>query len=688
MVNSSGPVYIECATDIAFVSINNPPVNASTAEVRRGIIDALESLSSVIGLKAVVIIGAGTTFVSGSDIREFSGPLPSPQLPLVIAAIENAPWPVVAAISGVALGGGFELALGCDGRIATRTSIVGLPEVKFGIIPGAGGTQRLPRLVGVAKAIELVANGTRVPAPTAYELNMIDALSDGDLRSDAAKFARALTEKRRIADVAVPPSPPGAIEKSVVDARRKSKGLPAVEEAIASVLRAAELPLVEGLAKEREIFQLLRTSVEATALRYQFFAERAAVRLPALRDVTPRNVETVGVIGGGTMGSGIAVSFLDAGYHVALVERDEAALSAAVDRVRALIARSLNNSRISQVVHDRRLERFSPTSVLEDLANSDLVIEAVFEDMAVKQSLFRKLGTLVKRNAILASNTSYLDINEMARATERSHDIVGLHFFSPANIMRLIEVVKADDTAPDVLAAALDVGRRLGKVPVVAGGCDGFIGNRIYSSYRQHCEFIVEDGAWPEEVDAAIEAFGFAMGPFAVGDLSGLDIAWQRRKRLASNRDPRMRYVDIPDTLCEAGRFGCKSGAGYYHYDGLCQRTPDPIVHGIIEAASRAKGIARRPFSVLEIQRRAVAAMINEAGLVLEDGIAQRSSDIDVVLVNGFGFPSYRGGPLFWAAHQPRKRILAAIDEIEATAGGHGFRRCRIDDILDALANV
>lgn len=677
-------VRVERDGDVAVIVIDNPPVNASSAAVRSGLLNALDELSHAADVKAVVIIGAGTTFISGSDIREFSGPLPQPQLPLVIQAIENAPWPVVAAISGAALGGGYELALGCDARIATKNSVVGLPEVKLGIMPGAGGTQRLPRLVGVAKAIEFITGGTRVPAPTAQTLGMVDALSEKDLRSDAVAYARKLAGKQRIAERAVPPSDTAAIDKAAADARRKGKGVPAVEEAIASVRRAAELPVTEGLAKEREIFQRLRTSFEAAALRYQFFSEREAARLPSLRDVVPRNVETVGVIGGGTMGSGIAVSFLDAGFPVTLMERDDAALAAGLDRIRGLYDRSLKSGRIDQAERDKRLGRLSSTVTIEDLAKLDLVVEAVFEDMAVKEELFRKLDAVMKPGAILASNTSYLDLNEIARTTRRPQDVVGLHFFSPANIMRLLEIVKADATAPDVLAAALKAGRRLGKIPVVAGVCDGFIGNRIYSAYRQQCEFMIEEGAWPEEVDAAIEAFGFAMGPFAVGDLSGLDIAWQRRKRLAATRDPKARYVEIPDRLCEAGRLGQKTGAGYYRYPKPGVREVDPVTRDIIEAASKAKGIARRAFTPAEIQRRALAAMVNEAGLLLEEGIAQRPSDVDVVLVNGYGFPAHRGGPLFHAAHQPRAEITAAIDETEAAAG-FGFRRARIDAVLDAL---
>lgn len=681
---ASAVVRTERDGDVAVIVIDNPPVNASSAAVRSGLLGAIDELSRAANVKAVVIIGAGTTFVSGSDIREFSGPLPPPQLPAVIEAIEKAPWPVVAAISGAALGGGYELALGCDGRIAAKNAVVGLPEVKLGIMPGAGGTQRLPRLIGIPKAIELITGGTRVPAPTAHALGMVDALSEKDLRADAVAYARSLAGKQRVASRDVPVADSAAVDKAASDARRRGKGVPAVDEAIASVERAAKLPIMEGLAAEREIFQRLRTSFEAAALRYQFFAEREAARLPALKDVAPRNVESVGIIGGGTMGSGIAVSFLDAGFPVVLMERDDAALAAGVERIRGLYERSLKSGRIDTAERDKRLARLTTTTSVDALASLDLVVEAVFEDMAVKRELFGKLDAVMKPGALLASNTSYLDLNEIAHTTKRPQDVVGLHFFSPANVMRLLEVVKADATAPEVLAAALKVGRRLGKIAVVAGVCDGFIGNRLYSAYRQQCEFMIEEGAWPEEVDAAMEAFGFAMGPFAVGDLSGLDIAWQRRKRLASTRDPKTRYVEIPDRLCEAGRLGQKTGAGYYRYPKPGVREVDPVTRDIIEAASKAKGITRRAFTREEIQRRALAALVNEAGLLLTEGIAQRASDIDVVLVNGYGFPGHRGGPLFWAAHQPRAEIEAAIGEIER-AGGLGFRRAKVASVLETL---
>lgn len=678
-------VHVERDGDVAVIVIDNPPVNASSAAVRSGVLAALDDLAKQKDVAAVVIIGAGSTFVSGSDIREFSGPLPLPQLPTVIEAIEKAPWPVVAAISGAALGGGYELALGCDGRIATKNSVVGLPEVKLGIMPGAGGTQRLPRLIGIAKSIELITGGTRVPAPTALALGMVDELSDSGLRKDAVAYARRLAgQKHRIAERDVPSSEAAAIDKAASDARRKGKGLPAVDEAIASIKRAAEQPFGPALAAEREVFQRLRGSFEAAALRYQFFSEREAARVPSLKDVEPREVATVGVIGGGTMGAGIAVAFLDAGFPVTLVERDETALNAGVERIRGLYDRSLKSGRIDQAERDKRLARLSPSASLDALKDTDLIVEAVFEDMDVKQDLFRKLDAVAKPGAILASNTSYLDLNAIANTTKRADDVVGLHFFSPANVMRLLEVVKADATAPDVLAAALKVGRRLGKIAVVAGVCDGFIGNRLYAAYRQQCEFMIEDGAWPEEVDAAIEAFGFAMGPFAVGDMSGLDIAWHRRKRLAATRDPRARYVTIPDTLCETGRLGQKTGIGYYRYPKPGVREVDPATHEIIKLASKTRGITRRGFTAEEIQRRVIAAFVNEACLLLQEGIAQRASDVDVVLVNGYGFPAHKGGPLFWAAHQPRADIHKAIDEI-AAATGFGFRKADIDPVLDAF---
>ena len=680
------PVRLERDDRVGVVVIDNPPVNAGSAAVRKGILDAIHIVSQDPALDAAVLIGAGKTFISGSDIREFGRPLSDPQLPAVIAAIEACPKPVVAALHGSALGGGFELALACDARIAALGTLVGLPEVKLGIIPGAGGTQRLPRLVGIASAIEIITSARRVPANEALSLGMIDRIAEGELRTDAVAFALSKRGKRPLDEVPVPAEPFEMIETAAATAMKKGKGRPAVEQAIHAIRLTASLPFSEGLAKERQVFQQLRVSDEAAALRHLFFAEREASRVPAIEGCKPGSVELVGVIGAGTMGAGITLAFADAGIPVLMVERDEDALARGVKRVRENYDRLVSTGRISPQQAEKRLSLIRPGLDFAALADADLLIEAVFEDMSVKQALLRTLDTLVRPNAILASNTSYLNLDVMARATALPERVVGLHFFSPANVMRLLEVVQGAETAPDVLATALAVGKRIGKISVVAQVGEGFIGNRIYYAYRNQCEFMLEEGAYPEEVDAALEAFGFAMGPFAVGDLSGLDIAWRTRQRLAETRDPRMRYPDILDKLCEAGSFGQKAGRGWYRYEPNKRKgVPSDEARYLIEDASTRKNITRRKFAEQEIIARALGAMVNEAVLLLAEGIAQRPSDVDLAMVHGYGFPNYRGGPLFWASRQPRREITAALAAVQK-ATGFGFRRADVESVLDKMA--
>lgn len=682
-------VRLEREGTVAVVVIDNPPVNAASWDVRQGLMEAIERACADPDITAVVLIGAGTTFIAGADIREFDQPPRDPQMPAVIAAIEACPKAVVAAIHGTALGGGFELALGCDARVAAPGAVVGLPEVTLGIIPGAGGTQRLPRVVGLAKAIELITSGRRVKVEDAHRLGLIDAVSSGDLRAQAVAHAAALGgRKRRLRDLPVPPESAEAVEAAAAAAMRSARGRVAIKEAIEAVRNAARLPVAEALAQERATFLRLRGSEEAAALRHLFFAERAAARVEGIDNASAQPIARVGVVGAGTMGSGIAVCFLDAGFPVALVERDQDSLDRGLERIRGIYRRAVEAGRLGAEEAERRLSVITPATSLSVLAQADLVIEAVFEDMALKQSVFRDLDAAVKRGAILATNTSYLDVDAIAAATARPEDVLGLHFFSPANVMRLLEIVRGARTAPAALATALAVAKRLGKVPVVARVGEGFIGNRIYSAYRTQCEFMLEEGAFPADVDAALTQFGFAMGPFAVGDLSGLDIAWSTRKRLAATRDPRARHPDLLDRLCERGRFGQKSGAGWYRYpDGARRGEPDPEVHALIEQVSREKGITRRTFAAEEITWRALAAMVNEAALLLEEGIAARPSDVDLVMVHGYGFPSHRGGPLFWASRRERAEVRAALDRL-AAATGYGFRRGDVDAVLDSLSRA
>jgi 3-hydroxyacyl-CoA dehydrogenase len=679
-------VRLEREAGVAVLVIDNPPVNAGSWEVRNGLLETVRAACADPALRALVLIGAGRTFIAGADIREFDKPLRDPQMPAVIEAIESCEKPVVAAIHGAALGGGFELALGCDARIATADAVVGLPEVMLGIIPGAGGTQRLPRLIGLAAAIEIITSARRVDAAEARRLGLLDAVVESDLRAAAVRHAQELApHKRRLRDLPLPSEVAEVVEKAAASALARGKGRTAVAEAIGAVRDCARLPFAQALAKERTTFQRLRESEEAAALRYLFFAQREAARVSGIEAAKPRTVHQVGIIGGGLMGSGIAVCFLDAGFPVTLVERDQSTLDGAVERIRTTYRRAVASGRLTEDEMAKRLGRITPSLNLAALASADLVIEAVFEDMAVKQALFRELDPLLKEGALLASNTSYLNLDRMAAVTNRPADVVGLHFFSPAQVMRLLEIVRGELTAPDVLATALAIGKQIGKVSVVARVGEGFIGNRIYSAYRFACEFMLEEGAYPDQVDAALVSFGFAMGPFAVSDMSGLDIAWATRKRLAATSDGAARFPEVLNRLCEKGRFGQKAGAGWYRYTQDARRgAVDPEVRTIIDAVSAARGIIRRAFTPEGIQHRALAAMVNEAALLLSENIAERASDIDLVMVNGYGFPSQCGGPLFWASRRSREEIAAALDSVAAASGG-SFRRGDVNAVLDGL---
>ncbi|HVU43010.1 MAG TPA: 3-hydroxyacyl-CoA dehydrogenase NAD-binding domain-containing protein, partial [Xanthobacteraceae bacterium] len=491
----------------------------------------------------------------------------------------------------------------------------------------------------------------------------------------------ALGATRRITDRPVPPADESAVAAAADAAIRKGRSRPAIVESVAAVRRASALPTSEALRVERATFQQLRESEEAAALRYLFFAERAALRAVA-PVAEARTVRAVGVIGAGTMGAGIAAAFIDAGLAAWLIDVDDAAVARGLSRVRETEDRAVRTGRIAQADADARLARLRPSTRLADIAGADLVIEAVFEDIDAKTAVLRDVAAATAAGTIIASNTSYLDLDVLAAATPRPTDVVGLHFFAPANVMRLVEVVRGKATSDAAFSAAFSVVKRLGKLPIVSGVCEGFIGNRLYSAYRMQCEFMLEEGCLPAQVDAALEAFGFAMGPFAVGDLSGLDIAWRNRKRLAASRDPRSRYAPALDRLCEMGRFGRKAGAGWYAYAAPdSEKAPDPIVHALIEQIARDKGIARRAFSDAEIVTRAMGALVNEAALLLAEGITSRPADIDLVMVNGFGFPKHRGGPVFWATRLPRAEVERAVDQVEAAAG-HGFRRGNLDLVL------
>ncbi|MBB5572799.1 MULTISPECIES: 3-hydroxyacyl-CoA dehydrogenase NAD-binding domain-containing protein [Rhizobium] len=644
----SDTVSATLTDDVLVVTIDNPPVNALSADVRAGLMTALDRAEKDNAVVAVILTGAGNTFIGGADIKEFGKPPVEPLLPQVIARIEDFSKPVVAAMNGATLGGGLEVALACHKRDAVPSAKIGLPEVKLGIVPGAGGTQRLPRLIGTAAAIELISNGRVVSASEANKLSIIDSLVENSLIAAAIAAAKSAADLplRRTGKLPVPSDSEEAIDKAVAEALRKARGQHAPAEAVRLVRLAATTLLDEGLAEERRTFVALRDSEEAAALRHVFFAERAAGKVEGLEKVAPRKIETVGLVGTGLMGSGIAVAALNAGYRVVGIEQTREAADKGRERITGILDKAVQSGRLDTAGRDDRLSRLAVAADAQEFAQADLIIEAVFDDLTVKTELFQRLDGIVRADTILATNTSYLDPNIIAAATAHPERVVGLHFFSPANIMRLLEVVNCHKTAPDVLASALAFAKRLGKLPVVCGVTEGFIGNRIFSAYRREAEFMVEDGALPHEIDAALEAYGFPMGLFAVYDMAGLEIAWARRKRQAPTRDPAARYVVIADRLCEAGRFGQKAGRGWYSYpDG--QRTVDPEVTALIEAARAEKGIAPKSFTADEIVTRLLKAMADEGEALLAEGIAARASDIDLVMINGYGFPPHKGGPMF-----------------------------------------
>ncbi|TCR91763.1 3-hydroxyacyl-CoA dehydrogenase NAD-binding domain-containing protein [Rhizobium sp. BK376] len=638
---------------VLVVTIDNPPVNATSADVRAGLMAALDRAEVDATVQAIALTGAGNTFVGGADIKEFGKPPVEPTLPQVIERIEAFRKAAVAAINGAALGGGCELTLACHHRIALSSAKIGLPEVKLGIVPGAGATQRLPRLTGTPAAIELISSARLVGAGEARSLGIVDAVVDADVVGAAAEVAKGLVGKplRRTGALTVPDAPADTLEKAAADAARKAKGQRAPLEAIRLVRLAATAPLAEGLAEERRTFLELRDSDEAAALRHVFFAERAAGKVDGLETVKARKVDVIGIVGTGLMGSGIAVAALNGGYRVIGVEQTQDAADKGRERISGLLDKAVQTGRLDAAGRDGRLQRLTVTSDASELAAADLVIEAVFDDLVVKTELFQRLDNIVRPDAILATNTSYLDPNAIAAATAHPERVVGLHFFSPAHIMRLVEVVNCAKSAPDVLVTALAVAKKLGKLPVVCGVTEGFIGNRIFSAYRREAEFMLEDGALPHEIDAALEAYGFPMGLFAVYDMAGLEIAWAKRKRQAATRDPAARYVDIADRLCEAQRFGQKAGKGWYAYpDG--KRSVDPEVTALIEQVRAEKGIEPRHFNADEITARLLKAMADEGEALLAEGIAARPGDIDLVMINGYGFPSHRGGPMFAAGRR------------------------------------
>jgi 3-hydroxyacyl-CoA dehydrogenase len=659
---------------VAVISVENPPVNALSRAVRAGLVDAVAAANGDREVQALVIRCAGRTFIAGADISEFARPPEAPLLPEVVQAIEDSAKPVVVALHGTALGGGFEVALAAHWRVADAGAKVGLPEVKLGIIPGAGGTQRLPRLVGAQRALEMITSGDPVAVTQAREWGAIDEIATGEL--DAAALAAA----RRLAAAGGTPRRTGALPAPTADpavfaaaeaAAAKKRGLIAPRHAVAAVRAACELSFAEGVKCERALMLELRASPQAAALRHAFFGEREVAQVPGLgRDVPLRPVERVGVIGAGTMGGGIAMAFANAGFQVTLLEADAAALQRGLENVRRNYATSVQRGSLAEVAMQERLGRIVPTLEWGQLAQADLIIEAVFEDFEVKRGVLERMDAIARPGAILATNTSYLDVAKLAACTRRPQDVIGMHFFSPANVMRLLENVRTPQTAADVQATAMQVGRRLGKIAVMVGGSDGFVGNRMLAQRTREAFFLLEEGALPQQVDRVLVEFGFPMGPFAMGDLAGLDIGWRNRKARAHLRKPGVRDCNLLDQVCELGRLGQKTGAGWYRYEsGQRQGQPDPLIEQLIVEHSRRQGIERRAIGDQEILERCVYSMINEGAKILEEGVAARPVDIDMVWLHGYGFPAYRGGPMFHAQQVGLAGVLRAIEHWRDVVG-------------------
>ena len=648
--------------EIAVLTLNSPPVNALSAAVRDGIDGGLDAAIANPDVRAIVLICAGRTFIAGADISEFGKPPRGASLHAVLDKIEGSPKPVIAAIHGTALGGGLETALSCHYRVGTVGAKFGLPEVKLGLLPGAGGTQRLPRLVGVEKALEMVTTGAMIGAKEAAATGLIDETAPEDgLRAAAVSFAqRVVAEGRplkKVRDLKVEAAP-GVFDAYRKANARKFRGFEAPESNI-KCIEASTGDFDAGMRVERDLFMGLMNGVQSKAQRYLFFAEREAAKIPGLAsDVALRPVRKVGVIGAGTMGGGISMNFLSAGYPVVIVETSEAALNRGVGVVRGNYENTAKKGRLTAEAVERNMGLLTPSLTIDDLADCDLVIEAVFENMEIKRQIFSKLDQICKPGAILASNTSYLNIDEIAGMTKRPQDVVGMHFFSPANVMRLLEVVRGEKTAPDVLATAMAVAKKIGKVAAVAGVCHGFIGNRMLELRQREANKLILEGAMPWDVDRVIYDFGFPMGPFQMADLAGLDIGWSKETS---------KGVTIRDKLCELDRRGQKTSAGFYDYDAKRERSPSPIVEAMVLQASADKGITRRAISDQEILERCIYPMINEGAKILEEGKAYRASDIDIVWLNGYGWPAYRGGPMFYADTVGLPAVLAKLREFQKT---------------------
>jgi len=667
------PVRIERRGGIAIIWIDNPPVNALSHAVREGLMQCFDEVAGDSGVEAIVVACSGRTFIAGADIREFGRPPEAPHLPDLIARIEATAKAVIAAMHGTALGGGLEVALGCHYRIAARSASLGLPEVNLGLLPGATGTQRLPRLIGAQRALDMMLSGKPVTAPQALETGLIDRICDDDsLLDEAVDLAAqvAANGPRRIRDMTVPEVDPDLFGKARAGIAKKTRGLVAPEKIIRCVELAVQVEFDEGCKAERELFLECKNSPQSDGLRHAFFAERAASKIAGVgKDTKLRPVNSVAVLGAGTMGAGIAYNCLTAGYTVCLLDNDGKGLDRGVETIQGLFEGGVARGKISAEKMADGIGRLTSTSDYGDIGNADLVIEAVFENLAIKKDVFQELDSVCREGAILATNTSTLDVDAIANVTGRPQDVIGLHFFSPAHIMRLLEIVRGENTSNEVIASSLAVAKRLRKIGVVVGNCFGFVGNRMLYSYGRENQFLLLEGAAPEYIDQTLVNWGMAMGPNAVGDLAGLDVGYKvRQERNDLPDDPR--FYRIADLLVEQGRLGQKTGKGMYRYAaGSRNPTPDPDVQSLINGESEKLGIRRREIAPQEIIERCIYGLITEGARILEDGIAARSSDIDVVWTNGYGFPRYRGGPMHYADSVGIAAVLEQVCELRDRFG-------------------
>ena len=663
---------------VAVITLDNPPVNGMNHALRTRIVEGLDRAQGDSSVNAIVLTGAGGLFSGGADIREFTTPQAraEPTLPTVIAIVEASEKPVIAAIGGSCMGGGLELALGCHFRVAAPHAQIALPEVRLGLLPGAGGTQRLPRAIGVEAALNMIVSGASTPCERFGGTALFDAIVDGDVLQAALAFASSERAGQRplprVRDIVIDyPQADALFQFARNTVRAIARGFPAPLKCIEAVAAAVAMPFDEGLRFERELFIQLAQTPESRALRHAFFAERAAAKIPDIPSGTaPRPINAAAVIGAGTMGSGIAICLLDAGVAVTVLETKQEALDKGMATIRSHYDKALAKGRLAAGDAERRIGMLKPTLDYDDLAGADLIIEAVFEDLAVKKQVFERLDAVAKPAAILASNTSTLDLNRIAGFTARPQNVVGMHFFSPANVMKLLEVVRGARTADDVLVTAMNVAKRMRKTAVVSGVCDGFIGNRMVEEYLRQALFLLEEGASPGQVDRALEKFGMAMGPFRMSDLAGNDVGWYIRKRRYVEK-PDVVYSRIADRLCELGRFGQKTGLGWYRYEpGRRDALPDPAVDALIASYRAELGNAPRKIADQEIVDRCIYALVNEGARILEDGIALRASDIDVVYLTGYGFPLYRGGPMHYADTVGLFNVIRAMRRFAASGRG------------------